>query len=181
MANDKVKFGLKNVHYAILSTTGYGTPVALPGAVSLTLSPEGDEYSFFADDIAYYKVYNNSGYSGSLEIALIDDDFRKNVLGEILDSADGTLMEVSSGAEAIKFALGFEVDGDVNGTKFWFYNCTCSRPELSAETKTDSVEVKTDTLNISNTPDANGNVKVKTTPTTSTAVLSGWYTTVYTG
>ena len=42
MANNKVKFNLWNVHYAPLLTNTtskieYGTPIAIPGAVSLSL------------------------------------------------------------------------------------------------------------------------------------------------
>ena len=41
MAN-KVKYGLSNCYYAVLDeTTGtYGTPVAMPGAVNLSLDQE---------------------------------------------------------------------------------------------------------------------------------------------
>jgi len=180
MAN-KIKYGISNVHYAVLGTTGYGTPVALPGAVSLTLSAEGDRNVFYADDVEYYVVNANNGYSGSLEVALLDDAFRTAVLGEVLDSTDKTLMEVASGAEAIKFALGFDVKGDDNTTKFWFYNCTASRPEVAAETKNESIDPKTDTIDIACAPDASGKVKVKTTDTTTSTVIAGWYTAVYTG
>ena len=92
MAN-KIKYGIKNVYYAVATLAAnnsatYDTPVALPGAVSLTLDPEGDNSVFYADNIAYYATYANNGYSGSLELALIPDAFRKDVLGEIEDSKD---------------------------------------------------------------------------------------------
>ena len=57
MAN-KVQYGLKNVHYATVTvgtnTVTYGSPVAWPGAVSLSLSAEGDTNDFYADNIKYF-------------------------------------------------------------------------------------------------------------------------------
>ena len=53
MAENKVRFGLKNVYYAVLteSTDGtantYATPVAVPGAVSLTLDSNGTDGTFY--------------------------------------------------------------------------------------------------------------------------------------
>ena len=63
MANNKVKYGLKNVHYAIYNsgTDSYSTPVAVPGAVNLSLSPEGSSYTFYADNVAYYATQSDQG------------------------------------------------------------------------------------------------------------------------
>ena len=54
MANEnKVQFGLKNVHYAVLNGSVYAEPVSVPGAVNLSMDAEGDMQKFYADDVAY--------------------------------------------------------------------------------------------------------------------------------
>ena len=65
----------------------------------------------YADGIAYYVINNNMGYDGDLELALIPESFRTDVLREKLD-AKGVLIE-NSDAELALFALLFDFDGDV--------------------------------------------------------------------
>ena len=89
---NKVKFGLRNVVYAKMTYNEeeniytYATPVSIPGAVNLSLSPSGDSNDFYADDIIYFADSNNNGYEGDLEIAIIPDSFKKDILGETEDA-----------------------------------------------------------------------------------------------
>ena len=69
---NKVKFNICNVHYALITVDDdgdvtFGTPVAMPGAVSLSLEPNGEPSNFYADGYAYYTISNNMGYEGDLE------------------------------------------------------------------------------------------------------------------
>lgn len=178
MAN-KVQYNIKNVHYAVATTTGgYGTPVEIPGAVSLSVDPRGDESIFYADGIEYWKTNVNNGYEGTLEIAILTDDFRKDVLGDV-ESTGGVLVE-KSGGESKKFALGFQIDGNEKSTLFWFYNCTAARPSTEANTTEATITPQTDSLEWSCSPDASGNVRAKTTSAATTGVVTGWFTSVYT-
>ena len=181
MAN-KVKYNLKNVHYAVATTGGYSAPVAIPGAVNLTLDPQGEDYVFYADGIRYFEYHTNNGYSGTLEMAMIPEVFKTSILGEVLSG--GKVWEIDD-VKNVNFALGFQIDGDANDNLFWFYNCSASRPSVSGATKEDSIEVQTETLTFSNAPDPRITVSSKhpvkvRNASTSTTTATQWFTAVYT-
>ena len=76
---NKVKFNICNVHYALITVdedgdVTFGTPVAMPGAVSLSLEPNGEPSNFYADGYAYYTISNNMGYEGDLEKGIDKND-----------------------------------------------------------------------------------------------------------
>ena len=183
---NKVKFNLKNVHAAKLTETvtdgvttfSYGTPKAIPGAVSISLDAEGESSPFYADGIVYFRSVTNNGYSGDLEMALVPEWFRTEILQEELDGK-GVLIEKSDNKESVKFALLFEFDGDVNCIRHVLYNCTSSRPSIESETKEDTIEPGTETLSITADPRADGLVKARTGDTTDAATYAGWYQSVY--
>lgn len=183
MAN-KVQFGLKNVHYATFTETDgvitYDTPIAIPGAVELSLEPRGEMVEFYADDVLYYSAGNNQGYEGTLSIAVILDQFATDCLGEEKDATDMVLTEKVT-LKGKPFALLFEFDGDEKAVRHVLYNCAANRPTVTSATKTDTVEPTPNELTFIASPrSTDGAVKTKTTETTPSAVYNAWYESVYT-
>lgn len=187
MAN-KIKYGLKNVHYAIATinaednTATYGEPVAIPGAVNLSLDPQGENTPFYADNIVYYLTLANNGYEGDLEIAYIPESFAKNVLGDI-DDGKHVLVE-NANATPVHFALLFQFEGDAKATKHVIYNCVAARPNVEGATKEDTVTPQTETLSLTATPIYSSAlsheiVKARTGDTTDTTTYEDWFESVY--
>ncbi|MCI6432662.1 MULTISPECIES: major tail protein [unclassified Blautia] len=182
MANNKVKYNLKNAHYAMLQTSeegvvSFGTPVALPGAVSISLDANGEPENFYADGTAYYVINNNMGYDGDLELAMIPEDFRVSALNETLD--DNKVLIEDANSELNRFSLLFEFDGDVKHIRHVLYNCSASRPGIEGKTNEESRDVQTETLTIKATPLPSGVVKAKTGNETDNTVYADWYKAVY--
>ena len=156
---NKVKFNICNVHYALITVSEegevtFGTPVAMPGAVSLSLEPNGEPSNFYADGYAYYTISNNMGYEGDLELAMVPESFRTDVLKESLD--DNSVLVESANVETANFALLFEFDGDVKKIRHVLYNCSAARPNIESATNEEEIEVQTETLAITAAPLANG-------------------------
>lgn len=184
--NNKVVFGLSNVHYAVATiasngTATYQTPVAIPGAVNLSLDPQGDTTKFNADNIVYYVSSSNTGYEGELEIAKVPDSFKKDVLGYVEDS-NGILLE-DVDAITKNFALLFELQGDANATRHVMYNCKATRNAVNASTTTETKEPKTQTIPINASSVYNSgiqkNISKAKCDATQTTQYSTWMTTVY--
>lgn len=182
--SNKVKFGLKNVHYAKATVTGstvtYGTPVAIPGAVNLSMDPQGEETNFYADDTKYYNVTNNTGYSGDLEVAKFPESFYADIFGQAADT-DGVLFEDAE-VEPAQFALLFEFAGDANKVRHCLYLCSASRPAVSSGTLTESKEPVTETSTITASPlpiDSNGMRIVRSKCVEGDTEYAGWFTAVH--
>lgn len=176
---NKVKFGLKNVHYAVITETEgtltYGTPIAIPGAVNLNLPKKGDKTEFYADDKEYFSDDNFVGYDGTLEVALLPESFETDVLGRTKTASGEIIENANDKTKAI--ALLFEFDGDVKATRHVLYNVTVGRPDLSSTTRNNSKTPVTDTISITASVGNDGNIKAKAA--VGDTSYAGWYTTVY--
>lgn len=163
--SNKVKYGLKNVYYAAITEVNgvvtYAMPVHIPGAVNLTLSPVGEKVTFPADDQEDYYAENvNNGYDGDLEMALVPDHFRVDILGDTIDD-NGAVIE-NKDATVKRFALMYEFSGDAKKTRHVMYNVLANRPNLEGSTTTNTKEPKSETLTIEARPAVDtGDVKAK--------------------
>lgn len=153
--NNKVKFGLSNVHIAKLveaedGTISYETPFRLPGAVNLATDPEGETVKFKADNITYYTSTANQGYSGDLEVALVIEKFLTEILGRVKDT-NGAIFESSDDISS-RFALLFEIEGDAKKRRCVYYDCTASRPSTENKTIEESKEPQTEKMTLNMNP-----------------------------
>lgn len=182
MAENKVQFNLKNVHYALLDTSSgnpvWETPVAVPGAVSISLSAQGEVTPFYADGIVYYQAIANNGYSGDLVMAMIPPQMLKEVWGFTETTTEKVLVE-NAFVEPKAFALLFEIDGDATQSHYVMYNCSATRPTIASATTTASKEPQTQTMSVSATPLTSGNIYARTTADTEAQTVTNWYTKVF--
>lgn len=191
MAANKVKYGLCNVHYALVTetvgtdgvvTSSYGNLKALAGAVSLSMSSSANKTVFRADNEDYFVSYGQGGYEGTLEVARVNEDFLKDILAVKQDD-DNILVEDSAAFKTVNyFALVFEFDGDQRATKHCLYKCSASRPDVASQTTGEggSTDPQTESLTITAVPrvDADKLIHAYTQENTSTAVIEAWYSAV---
>lgn len=177
---DKVKFGIKNVHYAVMSddTPTYETPVAIPGAVSFSLEANGDSSPFYADNMQYFVTVANNGYTGDLEMALFPAQFLEDVFGYTQSTTDKVMTENAT-VQPKEFALLFEEEGDTTGTKYVLYKCTATRPSRSLATTTETTEPQTQTISVTASPLTDGRTMSYTSDDTPSTVLDAWYSKVW--
>lgn len=194
MANkkNKVKYGLKNVHWALLflAPDGSGTfgPIhPWPGAVNYSADQQAGRSVFRADNVDYWVGHGSSSYEGDLECALIPDDFKREVLGYQMDE-NGVLYEPAN-PPSVHFALLFQFEGDAKAQRRAFYNCTATPPGESGETTDNDISPTTESLSILATslyfPEVEYDgelgvdlVKASTGDDTTSAAYNSWFTTV---
>lgn len=154
MSQNKVTFGLQNVHIAFMQSNGgnptWDAPIAIPGAVRWTPTAVGDTSDFYADNTKYFTYTANNGYTGELEMANIPDDVLAEMLGWEIDE-NGMIVEISD-AIPKHFALLGQVQGDRRNRRFVYYDCVASRPAKERLTNQESITPQTDVLNLTVSP-----------------------------
>ena len=145
---NKVTYGLENVHIAFKATDTptYELPSPVPGAVRFTPTAQGKESTFYADNMPYFMMTANNGYTAELEMAFVPDNILAEMLGWQIDD-NGMLIEIASGVPK-RFALLCQVEGDDKNRRLAYYDCQASRPDKEQKTKGETIEPNTDVLNL---------------------------------
>lgn len=165
MSENKVTFGLSNVHLGTydVDTAGavtLGAPVALPGAVSLSLDPETLELEFYADNVKYYSQIGDNGYTGTLEVATFPKAIKTAFMG-YSETEDGGIVNVK-GIQKPSVYIAFEAQGDAQHARGLLLNVAMGPIKHEHKTNEDKVEVETDSVDITVTGDnATGMVLVE--------------------
>lgn len=175
----KVKFGVEQIHLHPLTdeeTMTYGTPIACPGAISISLNvSESSADPFYADDGVYYlPAGKSSGYTGDMELALIPDEVKLALMAFVKDAA-GVIVEVAD-AIAKPFAMTFQIPTDEKARKLVFYNCQFGRPGLTAKTQEGSKTPETDTASLTIMPTKKAFKLSQNGEDVETTVISGYST-----
>ena len=148
MAN-KVMFGVSNLHVGTytVSTTGtvtLGTPFKLSGTVNISMEPESEENTFYADNVKYWTGYSDNGYTGEIENALFPDDFKTQFMN-YTTLADGGIAQIK-GQQNKKVYIMFQSEGDESARRGIFYNVSLGQITREYATTEDTTEPATATL-----------------------------------
>lgn len=180
MAN-KINYGLSNVYIASVTigennAVTFGTPTAMPGAVSLTTEPSGETNNFYADNTIWWTGTANNGYTGTLTVANVPDFFYTQYLGMQVDD-NGNLVETANDQQAY-FALLFQGEGDEKATRHAFYYAKATRPSSENTTQEDTIEPGTMALDFTAIPLPGATPVIKAKTTANSTNYGTWFTTV---
>lgn len=181
---NRVNWGLAASAWGRITTDAqgndvYGTPVMFLGNRQVNWDPAGDLVKVFADGTVIYTGRQNSGYTGSLELTNLDDDFAAWALTESVDSKNVQYEEKEPTVN--RFYLLWEWVQDAKNTRHIMYNITASRPSMSATTSGDgdNKTAQYRTLNLTAIPREDGIVKASTRVDVDATTYENWFNSAY--
>lgn len=183
--------GLDSLYYSKITegangAESYGTPQVLAKAISAELSVELNEAILYADDGAAEIVKEFKSGTLSLGIDDIGAAVASDLTGSQIDNNGVVVSAAEDGGQPV--AVGFRArKADGRYRYFWLYRVKFGVPATNLQTKGDSINFSTPTIEGTvtrrNKPDAFGNHPWKTEftqPTTGADPISAdWFAEVY--
>lgn len=174
---------LKKCYYAPATvdfeagTVSYSTPVRIPLAVALSLSPIGEMITDNADGGQIELGRDNIGYEGDLEVIKFPESFETDVLSSV-KNADGTIDEFDDD-ETKYFALLFEFAADVKAVRHCMYLGYVTKRVTVEGDNPDKKEPKHEKVSLKFKPHpSTGLIKKKTGDDITSTVYDSWYNAV---
>lgn len=158
----KALFNIKKLQFSKLTENNgsytYGTPLQIPGTVSLTMDVEQTLEPIYADGVSYITVAGAAATSGTLENFL----FPKDVLTQIyryVVSTNGEVMQ--SDDQPYAFGMQFACDDDEGKeVYFTYYNVSSTKPGVNLQTKESSPTINPQSVSLSANPIKVGNKNI---------------------
>lgn len=149
MADNKVVFGISNLHFGTYTVSDQGEvtlgpPYHLPGTVNMSLDAESEQNVFHADNVAYWTGYSDNGYTGTLENALFTDDFKTQFMN-FIELDDGGIAQIK-GMQSKPVYIMFQSEGDQESRRGILYNVSLGQINRKYATTEDTIEPQTATL-----------------------------------
>lgn len=165
MANNKVEFGISQLHVGTYTDDGegnitLGSPYHQPGAVGFAPEESSEQNIFYADNSPYWSGYSGGSLEGDLEVAKFDDAFKTQFLG-YKTLADGGLANVKNSVKPNVY-IAFQIEGDAESRRVILYNCSLGAIVREYHTIEESKEPVTETLGVTCTGDNATGVTVAT-------------------
>ena len=151
MAENKVLYGFKDLYIGTYEVDSngdvtMGSPYHQKGAVGFSPEEQGENYTFFADDSAYFSYYSSGTFEGDLVVARFDDAFKKQFLGYV-ELDDGGLAQIKNAKKPDVYIM-FEVQGNEGPERLIYYNGSMGGITREYATIEDNIEVQTETIPI---------------------------------
>lgn len=153
-SENKITFGVKNLHIATFKTEGgvikYDEPVKVPGTTQITLNAVGEDQPVYADDSIYYTISGSSSYDGEISNFSISEDILMKVFGYKKDK-NGAIIETNDDKKQ-PVAIMWETSGDVKNKRMVLYNVQLKKANETFSTKTDGTNAEPKTMSFTAAP-----------------------------
>lgn len=147
------RIGCDNLVYALMTTEDtattapeYGEVKSAPGVISVNINPNASQETLFADD----GPYDTATTLGKIDVAInkaeLTTENKADLLGHQVDTNGGVVYGDSDVPPWV--AIGFRtLKSNGNYRYVWLYKGKFTDPEDNNETKGDSINFQTDTIN----------------------------------
>ena len=149
--NNRVEFGISQLHIGTYTvgtggTVTLGTPYHQIGAVNLSLEPESESNDFYADNIRFWSGFSDNGFSGSIEVAKFDTDFKTQFMG-YEEIQGGGIAKVKNATKPNVY-IAFQTEGDAEARRVILYNVALGEINREFATIEENKEPVTESVDI---------------------------------